>query len=112
MPRFTSEFGKLPVGLKSPPTNIKYMVQSSPRNLIVRVCGWIQLGEAEPPLINFELIQFTRNEASQLGQSVYVVTRESCEQFQEKELSHRCSILEFLLMQLLLSIKNFTSRQD
>ena len=37
--------------------------------------------EAEPPLINFELIKFTRNEASQLGQSVYVVRRACCEQF-------------------------------
>ena len=43
--------------------------------------GTICLVKAKPPLINFELIQFTRNEASQLGQSVYVVTRESCEQF-------------------------------
>ena len=57
------------------------MIQSSPRNLIVRICGWIQLSKAEPPLINFELIQFTRNEASQLGQSVYVVRRACCEQF-------------------------------
>ena len=37
--------------------------------------------KAKPPLINFELILFTRNETSQLGQSVYVVTRPCCEQF-------------------------------
>ena len=47
-------------------------------------------------LINFGLIQLTRNEASQLSQSLWQ-QRMVKNNFQEKELSHKCSTLEFVV---------------
>ena len=60
-------------------------------------------------LINFGLIQLTRNEASQLSQSLWQ-QRMVKNNFQEKELSHKCSTLAVVkTFLLLLSINDLTS---
>ena len=51
----------------------------------------------KPLLVNFGLIGNTRNEASQLSQSVYFVTTKGVKNnFQEKELSPKCSTWELV----------------
>ena len=56
------------------------------------------MGGSKPPstVLNFGLIQFSRNEASQLPQSVYfVTTKGSLEQFQVEVLFYKCFTLVF-----------------
>lgn len=75
-------------------TVFKHMIRSSARNSILKIY------QCKQPLVNFQLIH-TRNEVSQLSQSVYFVTTRA------KELSH--TFEEFSLLQWAFGLASLSS---
>ena len=79
---------------------LKHVIQSSPRNLILRIYGWIQLNGKQTLPNYFGLIQFSPIQGmkplSCPGQFILLQQRAVKNNFQEKELSHECSTLVFV----------------